>query len=176
MIAPLRRRHRQIFTTLAVALPLGLLASLANRAPEPTLEALPSELEAGGPTTGSEPDHESRDTFTQPLTLRQWTASDGMIVALEPHAPLTAPDLLLYLAGSDVEAGGALPADARLLGPVPGHGERRYIVPPGQGGGSQLVLYSLAWQKVVDAAETPTVSGAADRAAEKQDREIGEVG
>lgn len=162
MIAPLRLRHRRMIAALAVALPLGWLAALAGRAPEPTLEALPSEATEPDRRPGRDPDFESAELFGhQPLTLRCWSESDGSIMSLEAHAPLSAPDLLLYLGSTPAEIGAPLPGDVRLLGPVPGHGERSFVLPPTRSG-TQLLIYSLAWQRVVDRAELPAPTRTAE--------------
>lgn len=47
MIHRLRRRHRWMWLTLAVVLPILYLVALAARQPPPVVEALPAPLAAG---------------------------------------------------------------------------------------------------------------------------------
>ena len=158
MIAPLRRLHRRVIVVLAVVVPVVVVAALVARRDFPANAETPSDrrlaiLPQGPPAT------ETDTLFTaEALRARLWRESDGAILALEPLAPLTAPDLLLYGSADDTASGDALPADAVLLGAVPGNGVEAYVLPPGSG--DRLVLYSLAWQRVVDGAPLP-VAGAA---------------
>lgn len=154
MIAPLRRRHRLMITVLAVGIPVVFLAALGARTPPPTTEELPSTVVDRGRVPGMAADQEISDFFSTTdgapaVTLRLW-ASELVIAGLEPEAPLTAPDVLVYWSPSAEgdSTMDALPDDARLLGPLPGHGDRAFPLPTGSAEGA-LILYSLGWQEVV---------------------------
>ena len=72
---------------------------------------------------------------------------------MEPTGPLRAPDPLLYWSASPAQ--GALPSDARLLGPLSAAPVQRFPLPAERG---QLIVYSLGHAEIV--AQGPLPSGA----------------
>lgn len=106
----LRRRHRLIFTTLAVGMPVGLALAFSSRVPPATMAALPEAM-AEPMLTGSP----ERVLDWDGLPLRAELFVDA--VRIVPLEPLRLPNPLLYRSKS-YPVGDRLPADARLLGPL----------------------------------------------------------
>jgi hypothetical protein len=127
MIRPLRRAHRAVVTTLAVLLPVLVVAGLAAR------REVPASME-------------SMRLSPRPATREEETP--GVIVRWEKRLErLPAPDVLVYWSREPV-AGSELPRDAVLLGRfVPG------VLPrPASRSAGYLILYSLARREVLDTA------------------------
>jgi len=144
MIRALRRRHRRVTLALAVCLPIALVTALASRPAEP--------LDDNAFADRSEPDRPASDRNTLDLgsspgpNVSSTLWASERIVELTTRAAIDHPDVLVYWIPSAGSGAGsaALPADARLLGPLGGVGTRRFRLPPdGQLAGSRLILFSL---------------------------------
>ena len=129
MIRTLRVRHRFAALGLALALPPACALALAARSSEPRNPELPVEAPA---------------------------PSGARAVELDSRGGELVPDALVYWSpgpGSDA----SLASDSVFLGSLPADAVRRFSA-PGSGAG-RVVVYSLAWQRVVRsipvAAETP---------------------
>ena len=129
MIRALRRRHRAATLALALALPPAVAVALLSRPPEPRS---PKPLAAA---------------------LREPAAPhDGRSVELDTRRQPVVPDALVYWSPgeSDPES---LAAGSVFLGSLPAEAQRSYAV-PGVGAG-RVVVYSLAWQRIVRSVQVP---------------------
>ncbi len=121
MIAPLRRRHRALFVVLALALPVGVVAALRARPDFPidanVRPAAPHVLGRG--TTAA----------VTALGVELHLALDRDSLLIEALDDPKVPDLLIYWS-AQAPAPGALPADARLLGELPGTRLSAFPCPP----------------------------------------------
>jgi hypothetical protein len=148
MIQPLRTVHRRVFVTLALVLPVILVAGLGARHrglhPVAPAKQVPDSVQLVR--------HSSSMWQTRVIQTEFFADSknsENLYVVLRPAQDLSEPDLLLYWAASQ-PSGVSLPAEARLLGAfVAG---RTFALPRGAGQGGHLVLCSLAHQSVVDTA------------------------
>ena len=141
MIAPLRRRHRLIFGALALSLPALLGAALLSRPPMKDDEGFGFLFETqlkmgenGYPMSWEEAG----------LKLQMTYDEQGAGVEVTPVGPTRMPDPLLYWSASRATAD--LPADARLIGPVPTLPHQTFRLPSNAG---QLILYSVGHGLVV---------------------------
>ena len=149
MIRPLRKRHRAMIVTIAVAVPTLFAAGLASRSPIPRAASLSSEL-GGHPSlvrsgTGSETVWEGEAVVMTPASVN---GRPGWLI--EKPEDLQYPDLLVYHLPPGVElTRDGLPGEAVLLGKLAG--KRSVVQQPSGSGvqGSRLVLYSLGHQQVV---------------------------
>jgi hypothetical protein len=140
MIQPYRARHRRGFLVLAVLLPTVLIAGLhyRHRAPQ---SATPE------PTNFSilrETDGYWQSQKIQVSLLRTSDEAGTWLQLMPAHWP-AAPDVLVYWSARLPELN-ALPADARLLGPL--DPATRYRLPEAAGG--HIVLYSLPLHRILD--------------------------
>ena len=164
MIAPLRRRHRQWMTGLALLVPAVCALALWSRPPAPA--------GAGGETSPVATSASSSARAIESLPgFRTAVREGGEAAQLEVEAlePLRQPDLLLYFSATPPSE--ALPGDAHLLGSVAYRQTRSYPLPATAAPGGHLVLYSLAHQAVVATGALGAVPGAAAPVAPMADSE-----
>ena len=148
MIQPLRTVHRRVFVTLALVLPVILVAGLGARhrclRPVAPAKQVADSVHLVRNSTGMWQSHAIQTEF-----FADSITPDNLYVVLRPAQDPSEPDLLLYWATSQ-PSGVSLPAEARLLGAfVAG---KTFTLPRGAAPGGHLVLYSLAHQSVVDTA------------------------
>ncbi len=157
MIASLRRRHRLMTATLALAVPVLYVVALAARPDEPVAE-LPAAL--AEPPAG-EVDKDLGELFTDPrVVVRSRSDGSDWWIELDPARPIARPEVLVYWSRSSATAG-RLPADAYLLGSLAGDRARAFTVPAGAlGRAGSLVLYSLGAQEVIAATRLPALGWA----------------
>jgi len=121
MIHPLRQRHRRIFATLGLLLPLAFAGGVAARKTVPKMSALPPEL-VTAPRPAATRIWERIDLFTNaPIPIRvrllRETAAPGpYAVVLSAPEDFLQPDVLVYWVTGAKALSGALPANAQLLG------------------------------------------------------------
>ncbi len=147
MIHSLRQRHRRLFATLGLLLPLAFAGGVAARKTVPKMSALPPEL-VTAPRTATTRIWERTDLFTNaPIAirvrlLRETAAPGSYAVALSAPEDFLQPDVLVYWVADPKDLTGALPANAQLLGTL---GSDALILPgsPVAQTGT-LLLYRLA--------------------------------
>ena len=151
MIRPLRRRHRRIFVTLGIFLPVAFAVGIAARKPIPVAGELPSALAAA--TQAFEKIAWRRDdlfmkTAIQVRLLREHSGAGKFAVSFSAAKYFVKPDLLVYWSAGNIANTNALPANAILLGafcspqlPLPAAAENSK---------GALVLFSLADNEVVN--------------------------
>ena len=123
MIRSLRLRHRFAAAGLAVALPPAFALALLARSPEPrSAEPLAAVL--------AEP--------AEPVGARA--------VEIDGRGGELVPDALVYWSPG-ASSSESLAPDSVFLGSLPADAIRRFAA-PGSGAG-RIVVYSLAWQRVV---------------------------
>ncbi|MCP3957651.1 MAG: hypothetical protein GY719_07330 [bacterium] len=160
MIAPLRRRHRWMTVTLALAVPVLYVAALAVRPDEPAPRELPATLAGAGSRPG-QPVTELGDLFADPRIAVTTSRGGGhWWLWFEPAAPVTRPETLVYWAPSAPDLASGVPDDAYLLGTLAGSRRRAFALPASVWGrAGWLVLYSLGHQEAFATAELPPVGG-----------------
>jgi hypothetical protein len=121
MIRALRVRHRFAALGLAMVVPPAFALAIAARSPEPRNPDLLAEASA--------PD-------------------DARAVELDTRGAELVPDALVYWSPGASSAASLAP-DSVFLGTLPADALRRFTA-PGSGAG-RVVVYSLAWQRVVRA-------------------------
>jgi hypothetical protein len=131
MIQPLRRAHRITFALLTAALPAVFVAGLTARRPQAPAERVSDRISLVL-ASGTEVVADARDLWG--------TAVD-------------APDPLVYWSERS-PARDSLPANARLLDSL-AFARRAHLQVPAGAGRGYLILYSLAWRKVVASAPAP---------------------
>lgn len=129
MIRALRVRHRFAALSLAMVVPPAFALALASRAPEPK----------------------------NPELVAEATAPDGArAIELDTRGAELVPDALVYWSPGASSVASLAP-DSVFLGTLPADALRRFTAPGSAAG--QVVVYSLAWQRVVRSipvpAETP---------------------
>ena len=178
MILPLRQRHRRMFATLGVLLPVVLIIGIAARQVTPTAEDLSPELSLQTQTfTATE--YQRDDLFAKSrVKVRLWQDLNTGQYAVGLVAPndFIKPDLLVYWLAGQPNVSDELPAGATFLGafvttvlPLPDEATNKE---------GALILYSLADQEIVDVSKpfmmerwSPTHSTSATTAAiEQSDR------
>ena len=148
MIRSLRTVHRRVFVSLAVVLPVILLAGLWARHPQERFEVNDPRVPSSARLL------RKGDALWERHTVKTEIYGDAenpqnFYVVLHSSPTLNEPDLLLYLVTSTPQ-GNALPPQSRFLGPVvPGSALAFHL--DGQRIG-RLVLYSGARQSLVDIA------------------------
>ena len=157
MIAPLRKRHRLMWSVLT-PFALGLLfLALTNRPPSPISKALPDTLKASTfqASLGAGSLLDSEDFFADPPTAAQLAWSDSaLVLELSPRDAIRQPHVLAYWRP---EGAGDGVAAAHLLGQLLDGGSQTFALPTGASGG-EIVLYSLAHQQVLTRAALPEVA------------------
>lgn len=168
MTRALRRTHRRVVTTLALALPAAIAVALAARPTPPAPAALGVR---------------ALDTPAAPLLEAHWEGRAGdpslalvaRLGALDAQATMPAldldvrsdqgqPETLAYWSARDA-AGDALPDDAILLGPIDVQRTQRLVLPvaarrtPGV-----LLLYRIAQGTVIARLALPSADLAASGA------------
>lgn len=161
MIAPLRRRHRLMLTTLAIVVPVGYVVALAARPDAPITPELPTAL--AGTTVGAtagEVDHDFGELFTDPaIVVRAGSDGSRWWIELDPRSAVSRPEALVYW--SEAPAADRLPEDAYLIGSLAGNRARTFTLPvEALGRAGHLVLYSLGHQEVFASASLPAVGHA----------------
>ncbi|MEL7059054.1 MAG: hypothetical protein AAGN46_03395 [Acidobacteriota bacterium] len=156
MIEPLRRRHRWMLTTLAVALPVGVALALTAR--PPVAEGpLPAPLTAGSPETGAP----ARDILRAgPVELA--VAHLDNRIEVRATTPPSVPEPLVYWTPDVViEGTRGLPGDAVFIGPL---SMRRLLSAPApapdatSAARGALTVYSLGHGEVVGSVPLPATS------------------
>ena len=155
----LRRAHLRRSLGMALLLPLGLGAALWSREAPPIDDSELSGLHASSPTSEAalEAAKLSRVEFSGlGVALLPWYQTTEPVGGIELVAErqLAAPDVLVYWSAveSPLAPGADLAPDAMLLGTFPGGGSRHFDLPAaGQGGGGQVLLYSLGHGEVLGA-------------------------
>lgn len=147
MTRELRRRHRMATLALALLLPAAYVAALAARAPSPVAaSSLAAPL--GEPSlvaTGA------RVTLPSGVTLAR-DADGARVVELDSRGLGAQPDALAYWS-AEPPRGESLPPDVFFLGALAEDGARAWRLPePAQAGGGNLLVFSVAWQRVTFAA------------------------
>ncbi len=155
MIAPLRRRHRLMATTLLVAVPVLYVLALLARPAEPVMETLPAGF-ANAVGEGQVLFAEDDLFVEHRIAVRLRSDSRGPVLELEPMEPLALPDVLVYWSPSR-QASPGLPGDAYLVGALAAGASFSELPPAAARGGGRVVLYSLGHKQVVAAAELPEV-------------------
>jgi hypothetical protein len=131
MTRGLRRRHRLATLGLALALPLAVAVALVARPPEPRN---PEPLAAA---------------LREPESSR----TTGRSVELDTRGEPVVPDALVYWSPGESD-GESLTSDSVFLGSLPTDAVRTFAVPGTDSG--RVVVYSLAWQRVVRSHPVPT--------------------
>jgi len=148
MIAPLRRRHRQLTLLLALASPALLVLGLMAR---PTWPAGTEQLE---PASSIENPLRVIEARLAETPLRVAVAHDPARVELTFASDPVIAEGLVYLAHlgpeGELPPDGSLPADAQLLGALAGADARVFelTVEDLEGTGSYLLFFSLGKQEV----------------------------
>ena len=155
MIRPLRRLHRWAITVLAVVVPVLFAVGLAARRPNP-VSALPAAL---APPSSELVGVRSLGDLWPGLAVDARIGFDPAdpsrrLLVLIPAEPLQAPDPLVFWSAERTMA--SLPPSAVLLGGLAGAAPQTFQLPaaarPGPG---FLILYSLAWGRVLAATALP---------------------
>lgn len=158
MIRSARSRHRFIFLFIAPLVLLLLVYSLINRGQ--TAERLSVENmnidEFNGELQWSRGD--LWESVAAEVRLYQAHADSGRhVLRIQTTKPISAPDVLVYLSEVHETPIDMLPRDALLLGPVRDSRPEVLSIPFGfSGKRGRLILYSLAWQKVLDRSKPAT--------------------
>jgi len=155
MIAPLRRRHRWVWTVLCL-LPAALAAALWSRPPAALFNSSPPTA-LRPPVPHSTAVAESTvDIAGVSLHLALYASGDATLLAIEPLTEFAQPDVLAYWAPVAV-SGSSLPRQAFLLGSIAGRRAGVFKLPAAAGhqGGGQLVLFSLAHGEVLGSGALP---------------------
>lgn len=166
MILPLRRRHRRMILALALVLPALYVGALAARPSPPP--ALPlTGVVSGAPPLGASLAGQWPDLWMGlPITTRLLVAPDlGRWVEIAPRRDLEVPGPLLYWHPGPA-AGGGLPPDAVLLGPLAAGAPRAFRLPLEAAGG-ELLLWSLEHGELVGRATLPPAGATAEGAARR---------
>jgi hypothetical protein len=143
----LRKRHRAMFITLAVIVPLLFLAGLGVRQSIPAVQdpTVPPAARGRGDLEVLREDAAPGELPIRVAWLRAPGAGTQRMVGLELDGPVKQPDLLVYW--DEHQGGGSDPSEeARLLGRV---GDRLQIVwnVPQPSSSGRLVFYSAAWKE-----------------------------
>lgn len=158
MIRPLRQRHRIIITAIAIFLPIAFMAGIAARKVIPAME-LPAAI--------AQPRPEflhmifEKDDFWPGLQVAVRVFADSLppanlAVELQPQRYLKMPDILIYWSASQPTNLEKLPESAYLVGTLSGLEARRFPLPsPALDSDGTLILYSLARQEMIAAANLP---------------------
>lgn len=161
MIAPLRRRHRLMFTALALGVTPLLAASLLWRS-QPVSQTFPVTAGPSDPPRLIVNLGADSQGFPGQLDIH------GKGVVLRLHEPLRKPDVLAYWSAQGAAAGRALPGDVHLLGSVSAQRDNYLPLPlwPASSRVDEgfLILYSLGHHEVVASAAVPALGGAPESA------------
>jgi len=159
MIRSHRRRHFRVFASLAVLLPLVLVAALSSRQRAPVMDPAPAVLDgrAGdGWTAIDSGEAQVGGTVIELRLLESIAAPARLGVELMPASALRAPDVLVYWSAASETVNGGLPSDAVLLGPLAGPRLGRFALPVNRGGQpGSLILYSVAHRAVLGTINLP---------------------
>ena len=153
MIRSHRRRHFRVFASLAVVLPLVLIAALISRQRAPVMDPAPALLDgrAGDGWTAIDSAEAQVGGTVIGIRLLESIATPARLgVELMPASALRAPDVQVYWAAVGDTAAGSLPSDAVLLGSLAGPRLQRFALPVQLGGQpGSVVLYSVAHRAVL---------------------------
>ena len=158
MIAPLRKRHRLMWSVLTLIVLGVLFLALTNRSQVPVSEALPDTLKASTfqASVGSSAEIllVTEDFFADPPTAARLARSGSSLkLELNPQDAVRQPHVLVYWRP---EGAGDGVGSAHLLGQLLDGGAQTFDL-PGRATGGEIVLYSLAHQQVLTSAELPEV-------------------
>lgn len=142
MIRPLRERHRIVVCTLAVVLPLALVAGLRGREP---VVLDPSPVGQAGPgSPGRKVIWTRSDLWPGRKYVTRLRGEPRGSLGIETDAgDLVRPDVLVYWAAGTGREPETLPGNARLLGALVKEGVLPFAADLVDQGG-RLILYSLA--------------------------------
>jgi hypothetical protein len=151
MILALRQRHRRIFTSLAVLLPLAFAIGIFARKPVPAMAVLPNELtDSAKPFEWTEWKNDSVFQKVPVLfkLLREHKDAGQWAIALSATNDFVKPDLLVYWIAGKANVTEVLPDNAVLLGTFT---SGIFPLPPTVAStDGALALYSLADQEIAD--------------------------
>jgi hypothetical protein len=146
MILALRKRHRVIFCTMTVLLPVAFAAGLSGRRTVPVAASTPSVLHSGSRSPGRVIRTES-DLWPGKRILTILRAKPAGSLTVEfMFKELAGPDVLVYWVAGWSLPGERLPDNAQLLGQLSNQIELTLPEKPEVG---RFVLYSLADQEIV---------------------------
>jgi hypothetical protein len=151
MVLSLRRRHRRVFSILAVFLPAAFVLGLVARVHPPTYAGVPPGLTV--PQTKGRVVWTKAELFPgRRIITTLLVDGKGRQMVEFTFRELTVPDLLGYwVPGGGVRETARLPENARFLGAVLSGG--LLPLPADTAAGGRIVLYSLAEHEVVTVSE-----------------------
>lgn len=150
MILALRERHRRMFASLGILLPIAFVVGIAARKPVPGADSLPEVLTAS-PQQFAATGWARRDLFEKghvQVRLLRAEGSGRFAVTLSAGKDFVKPDLLVYWVAGSPSGTDKLPDRAMLLGSF----STSTLVLPAEASTTEgsLVLFSLADQEIVD--------------------------
>ncbi len=151
MIRPLRRRHRRLFTALAVLLPVVFVVGIAVRKPVSVVAELPAALAPALPAFGFlewERDDMFAKSPVQVRLLREQKNAGRFGIAFLAAKDFVKPDLIVYWVAGEPTSTETLLANAILLGSF--HTLTLPIADEIATVSGRLMLYSLADGEIVD--------------------------
>jgi hypothetical protein len=149
MIAPLRRRHRQMAIGMAVVIPSVFAAALVARR-TPAVDAVPFATE---PTLGRVVIAAQGVVSGIPVSA---AVDPTGVLRISPAGPLRQPGLLLYWTAGALSSSDSLPRDAILLGPVSGERAETFRLPSARNNrAGQLLFFSLGHAQTVGSIALP---------------------
>ena len=151
MIKPLRKRHLQIWTAIAILLPLGIIFSwlvIPNPVPvkilqAPTVELLPVI-------------HSKKDTIQYCINIRTNKEKTSWQLEWKNKLALMVPSAVIYKASLNPSEGGTFgsikPGAAELIGRIEARGDYVFLLKPDSlvYKDLNLVLYDFIHEKVID--------------------------
>ena len=151
MIKPLRKRHLQIWTAIAILLPLGIIFSwlvIPNPVPvkilqAPTVELLPVI-------------HSKKDTIQYCINIRTNKEKTSWQLEWKNKLALMVPSAVIYKASPNPSEGGTFgsfkPNSSQLIGRIEATGDYVFPLPIDSTIQEQLqfVLYDFIHEKVID--------------------------
>lgn len=151
MIKPLRKRHLQIWTAIAILLPLGIIFSwlvIPNPVPIKILQASNVELL---PVI-----HSKKDTDQYCINIRTNKAKTDWQLEWKNKLALTVPSAVIYKASLNPTEGGTfgsfIPNSSQLIGRIESTGDYVFPLSIDSTGQAQLdfALYDFIHEKVID--------------------------
>ena len=158
MILPLRRRHRRMFTVIAILLPVAFVAGVAARRPIPT--TAPPEALLSPRQTFSQSAWNRSDLFTN-VAIRVQLLHDAAntnrsALQFSPPKDFVKADLLVYWLPAESILKDNIPDDAVLLGAFVS-GQPLPMPPTVAQKSGRLILYSLADHEILSVSQPATL-------------------
>ena len=158
MILPLRRRHRRMFTVIAILLPVAFVAGVAARRPIPT--TAPPEALLSPRQTFSQNAWNRSDLFTN-VAIRVQLLHDAAntnrsALQISPPKDFVKADLLVYWLPAESILKDNIPDDAVLLGAFVS-GQPLPMPPTVAQKSGRLILYSLADHEILSVSQPATL-------------------